>query len=119
MQGVYSYVEAENRTPGAANEGHTLARRPRHAATLSADWESPWSLRVGADVRVVSASFDDAANAVRLGGYEVVTLRAELPLTDAVEVYGRIENLFDDEYQTAAGYGTSGRGAYIGARARF
>jgi vitamin B12 transporter len=119
VQGVYSYVEAENRAPGAANEGNTLARRPRHAATLSADWESPWSLRLGADVRVVSASFDDAANTVRLGGYEVVTLRAEVPLTDTVEIYGRVENLFDDEYQTAAGYDTQGRAAYVGARARW
>jgi vitamin B12 transporter len=119
LRGVYSYVAAENHTPGAANEGRDLARRPRHAATFSADWSTPWKLELGADVRLVSSSFDDARNARRLGAYEVVTLRAELPLTEAVQLYGRIENLFDEDYQTAAGYGTAGRGAYLGARARF
>jgi len=120
LQGGYSFVEAKNRTPGAANEGNDLARRPRHAVTLSADWETPLAgLQLGADWRVVSHSFDDPGNFTRLSGYQLVTLRASIPLTDQVEIYGRVENLFDEDYQTVAGYGTPGRGAYIGARARF
>jgi vitamin B12 transporter len=119
LQGVYSYVDAKNRTNDAPNEGNDLARRPRHAATFSADWTTPWVLELGADVRIVSGSYDDAANLTRLGGYAVVTLRAALPIGDTVELFGRVENLFDEDYRTAAGYGTPGHGAYIGARARF
>ena len=68
---------------------------------------------------MVSHSFDDAGNFTRLAGYTLATLRASLPVTDAIELFGRIENLADAVYQTTAGYGTAGRSAYIGARARF
>ena len=47
------------------------------------------------------------------------TLRASLPIGERFELFGRVENLFDADYQTAAGYATAGRSAYIGARARF
>lgn len=114
---VYAYVETENRTAGSAREGNSLARRPRHALTVSADWRSPLAdLTLGADVRMVGGSFEDAGNSVPLEGYEVVTLRAALPLGDAIELFGRIENVFDTEYQTAAGYAQAGRGAFVGAR---
>lgn len=114
---VYSYTETENRTPGSARRGNTLARRPRHALTVSADWQAPLAgLTLGADVRLISDSFDDAGNAVPIDGYEVVTLRASLPVGDTVELFGRVENLFNVQYQTAAGYAQAGRGAFVGAR---
>jgi len=120
LRGAYSYVEAKNRTAGHANAGNDLARRPRHAVTASADWDTPLAgLKLGADLRVVSDSFDDPGNFTPLDGYEVVTIRASIPVTGTIELYGRVENLFDATYQTTAGYGSPGRGAYIGARARF
>src|SRR5690606_17126305 len=97
-----------------------LARRPRHALSASADWEVPLEgLTAGADLRVVSASYDDAANDVRIGGHAVLTLRAALALGERVDLFGRVEDVWNESYQTAAGYGTYGRGAYLGARARF
>lgn len=112
---AYSYVKAVNR-----GNGKDLARRPRHALTLSADWETPLQgLSLGADLRVLSHAFDDAGNTRRLDGYGLVTLRASMPISDGIELFGRIENLGDKRYQTTAGYGTLGRSAYIGARARF
>jgi vitamin B12 transporter len=114
-QAAYSYVKATNRA-----NGKDLARRPRHALTVSADWQTPLQdLSLGADLRVVSSSFDDAGNFTRLPGYALVTLRASLPVNDTIELFGRIENLGDKRYQTTAGYGTLGRSAYFGARARF
>ena len=112
---AYSYVKALNRA-----NGKSLARRPRHALSLSADWRSPLrDLKLGADLRVVSHSFDDAGNFTRLGGHTLVTLRASLPVGKTIELFGRIENLGDTRYQTIAGYGTLGRSVYVGARARF
>ena len=112
---AYSYVKATNRATGK-----DLARRPRHALTLAADWRTPLhDLTLGADLRVVSHSFDDAGNFTRLGGYTLVALRASLPVTEQIELFARIENLGDVGYQTTASYGTLGRSAYVGARARF
>ena len=117
---VYAWVDTENRTPGVANEGNVLARRPRHALTLSADWRTPLAdFTLGGDVRMVSDSFDDAANFVPIDGYALASLRASLPFGERFELFGRVENLFDADYQTAAGYGTASRSAYVGARAKF
>jgi vitamin B12 transporter len=112
---VYSYVKATNRA-----NGKDLARRPRHALTLSTDWRTPLhSLTLGANLRVLSARFDDAGNSNRLPGYTLVTLRASLPVSEMIELFGRIENVADERYQTVAGYGAYGRTAALGARARF
>ncbi len=115
LRAAYSMVKATNRVTGT-----DLARRPRHAVSLSADWRTPLrDLSLGADLRAVSHSFDDAGNFTRLDGHGLLTLRASLPVTGQVELYGRIENVTGEHYQTAAGYGTAGRSAYAGVRARF
>ena len=119
LAGVYTLLEAQDRTAGSATRGNDLARRPKHALTLSGDWSAAAGVRFGADLRVVSGSFDDAGNSVPLGGYEVLTLRGEWDAAKRVTLYGRVENVWDESYQTAAGYATPGRGGYIGARARF
>lgn len=120
LQAAYTYLETENRTPGNANRGKNLARRPAHALTLSSDWTTPLAgLTLGADLRLVGDSFDNAANTRRLDGYALTTVRASFPLTEKVELYGRVENVFDVNYQTVADYGTWGRAAYLGIRARY
>ena len=116
---VYTNVKATNRTPGDAREGHDLARRPRHALTVSADWSSPWGIALGADLRMIGDSFDDGFGAVRLDGHALVTVRASVPLGERFELFGRIENLGDVRYETVAGYGTPGRSGFVGLRGRF
>lgn len=113
IAGHYALVDAEDR-----GTGRDLARRPRHTATLYADYEAPFGLSLGADLRLVSESFDDAANTVRLDGYELVDLRAAFELLDGIELFGRVENVFDADYQSAAGYASPGRGAFVGLRGR-
>ncbi|MBX7541719.1 TonB-dependent receptor [Qipengyuania sp. GH29] len=113
LSGVYSFVDAEDR-----ESGNDLARRPRHFGTLFADWQSDFGLGLGADLRIVGSSYDDNGNFTRLGGYEVLDVRATQEVGDHLEVFGRIENVLDADYQTVAGYGTAGRGVFAGVRAR-
>lgn len=109
---AYAFTSSTNRETGLR-----LARRPRHAGTFSLDWTPAIdALTFGADLRLVSASFDDAANLARLQGYALLDLRAEWAVTDQISLFGRIENVWDEGYQTASGYGTQGRAAYIGVR---
>jgi vitamin B12 transporter len=119
-QAAYTYLKAKDRSSGGYNQGNDLARRPRHAVTVAVDWTTPLAgLALGADLRMVSTSFDDAGNFTRLDGYATGTLRASLPVSDGIELFGRIENLTDTQYQTVAGYNTAGRSGFVGARARF
>ena len=48
----------------------------------------------------------------------LIDLRAAYALGPKIEVYGRVENLFDQTYQTVLTYGSPGRTAYAGVRAR-
>ncbi|MDD3797892.1 MAG: TonB-dependent receptor [Novosphingobium sp.] len=115
---VYSYTDTENRTPGDNNRGHEFGRRPPHMVTASLDWTGASGLSLGADVRVVGARYDTIANTVKLDSYALGDVRASYRINDMIELFGRIENVWDQKYQIAAGYGTQGRAAYIGVRLR-
>lgn len=113
LAGIYSYVDAEDRTTDL-----DLARRPKHFGTIYGDWISDFGLGLGADLRLVGASWDKASNTVRLEGYELLDVRASFGLGDNLELFGRVENVFDTDYQTVAGYGTAGRSVFGGIRAK-
>ena len=117
-----SLISVKDRTPGSPLAGNRLARRPRHLANAELAWTPAGALQgtdVSVAVRYAGASFDDRANQVRLGDYVLVDLRASYPLAGGIELFGRVENLFDADYRTVAGYGTAGRSAYAGARWAF
>ena len=118
IRASYTLTDAINRSTGD-NFGNRLALRPQDSANLTIDWRSPWRVAIGATVLMVGDSFDDAANEKRLDGYTLVGLRASLPITKALEVYGRVENLFDADYVTVFRYNTYGRNAAVGVRAKF
>ena len=111
----WSRVDAVNRSPGALF-GKRLALRPQDSVTLTADWRTPWAVRLGTTITVTGDSFDNAANTVRLDGFTLVALRASLPIADGLEAFARVENLFDAQYTTVAGFSTYGRGAFAGVR---
>lgn len=114
----YSLVDAKSRSADATF-GNRLARRPKDNANLSIDWTSPIKLAAGASVSITGDSFDNLSNTVRLDGYTLASIRASYPINAAIEVFGRVENLFDAKYQTVSGYGSYGRNAYAGIRAKF
>lgn len=116
---AYSYVDARDRSAGSANFGNRLARRAADAVSVSADYVWPFGLSTGATITMVGDSFDNAANTRRLDGYALAGVRASFPVGEHLEVYGRVDNLTDENYQTAYGYGTYGRAAYGGVRVRF
>ena len=114
----YTQTNTENRTPGAAL-GRELARRPKEAANLTATYVWPFGLSTSVAVQHAGDSFDNASNATRLEGYTLVDLRASYPINDTLEVYGRVENVGDEIYETTRNYGVAGRGTFVGVRARF
>lgn len=114
----YALVDATTLSPGI-NYGNHLARRPRDKASFVADWKSPIGLKLGVTVALTGDSFDNIANTVPLDGYWLASVRAAFPITDRFEIYGRVENLFDEEYIVVSGYNTYGRTAAVGVRARF
>jgi vitamin B12 transporter len=114
----YSHVDTENRSPGS-DFGKALPRRPQDTAFVDASWNLPHGATLAASVRYSGEAWNNTANTVLLKAYVLADLRASLPLSPGVELYGRVENLFDRTYQTAYQYGSVGRTAYLGVRARY
>ncbi len=110
----YSLTDATNRLTGQA-----LLRRPKNSINASIDWTARDWLKLGASVQTVSDSVDGFGGTIRLDGYTLAAIRAAVPIGDHFELYGRVENLFDVKYETVSGYGTLGRNAHIGVRAKF
>ena len=115
----YTLDDVEDRTPGSHTKGFQLARRPRNTANLDASYVWPIKLRTEVAVRYAGESFNDIAHTRPLGSYTLVDLRLSYPLRDKLELYGRIENLTDQHYETTYQYGTLGRAAYGGVRLSF
>ena len=118
IRASYTLVDAVNRSAGA-NFGNRLALRPQHSGSLTVDWQTPFGLSVGSSLLLIGDSFDDASNSVALDGYALVGLRASLPINDRLELYGRVDNIFDVQYTVVAGYNSFGRNAAVGVRAKF
>ena len=118
IQANYTLTDAINRSAGA-NFGNRLELRPQHSGSLTVDWQTPWKVKLGGSLLLTGDSFDNAANTVRLDGYALANVRAALPVTEAVELYGRVDNVFDTKYTVVNRYNTYGRNAHVGVRARF
>ncbi|MEE4152826.1 MAG: TonB-dependent receptor [Erythrobacter sp.] len=109
----YSTIDAINNITE-----NRLPRRPQDTFSLNADYRLPGGIGLGATVLMVGDSFDNAANSVRLDSYVITDIRASYGITEELEIFGRVENLFDAQYETVFLYGQPGRAAFGGVRYR-
>ena len=115
----YTWTDAENDVAGSVNRGKALPRRPEHQANIQATYTWAGGASFGGAIRYVGKSFDNAANSYTLQPYTLLDLRASYPVNETFELHGRVENAFDDDYETTRNYGSPGRGLYAGVRAKF
>ena len=95
--------------------GNQLPRRARQYGSASV--LVPWvDWQFGAELVAASARFDDAANTRRMGGYALVNVTANYALTKHWSLTLRADNVFDKQYEQAAGYNTAGASAFGGIR---
>ena len=114
-----NYTWTDAKSASGATDGKRLTRRPEHMANFAADYAFAFGLKTGVAVRYVGETFNNDTNTVKVDAYTLVDLRASYPINDTLEVYGRIENAFDEDYQTVLNYGAPGRGVFGGVRVRF
>ena len=97
--------------PQDRESGNQLIRRSKRMATVDLDGDfGRW--RAGGAVKTYSSRYEDTANTVKLSGYTIVNLRAEYDLLDNLLLQGKVDNLFDKDYQEVATYNTPGRVAF-------
>jgi vitamin B12 transporter len=64
-----------------------------------------------------SLRYDDPANLVKMGGYGIVNFTAEWYVGRDITLFARANNVFDKNYELAAGYATGGATVFAGLRA--
>lgn len=102
-----------------------LVRRARHLASLNANYaflDDRANVNVGVDYNGAqrdlefSAFYANSQN-ITLASYVLVTLAASYEVFDGIEIYGRVENALDQDYEEVLFYSTPGIGGFIGVRA--
>ncbi len=96
--------------------GLALARRPHISANAGVTWAIRDGSSLGLGYGYVGRRYDDVANTVPLPAAERLNLFGSYALSPAVQLYARVENLFDNESPPTAGYAAVGRGFYVGVR---
>ena len=107
----YTFIDSDD------GNGNALARLPESTGNISAsfDPDGPFSGAVLVRYNGEEANTDGS----KLDSWTRVDLTGSYDLNETVEIYGRIENLLDEEYQQILGYGTPGLSGSVGVRLRY
>ncbi len=105
-----SYIEAED-----ASTGNQLGRRAKDHVSYQFDTEIE-NVDVYAEIQFKGKRYDYlwGGEVVTLDSYSLVNLGASYPLTSKFKVQVKVNNAFDENYQTSDGYFTQERVAFIG-----
>ena len=116
FRGQYTYTLNRDLT-----NGRRLARVPIDQASLGLSYRPIPALQLHLDYRFVGARNSDANNAPagKLGSFGVVSASATYDLNKTVQLFGRVENLGDQQYEEIVGYGTAIRSVYGGVKLTF
>ncbi|MEM7068001.1 MAG: TonB-dependent receptor [Pseudomonadota bacterium] len=120
VSGNYTYLEASE------PNGTVEVRRPRHSGSARLDYtSSDMPIKAFAEVvfngEMQDLEFINATPQTRvlLDSYTVVNIGASYELSENLELYGRVENLFDEDYEEVFGFNTQGITSFVGIRGRF
>jgi len=108
--GSYTYTHAEDQN------GQRLVRIPRHAVGLVAAYRPTEKWAISAAGRVALDAVDTGN--FELDDYFLLNAKIAYKPTEDTELYLRAENLLDQDYQTARGYGTPDFSVFAGFKTK-
>jgi vitamin B12 transporter len=117
LRSAYTYTETQDR-----DTDESLLRRPRNKGSFTVNYQpnSRWSSQV--EWRLYGKRFDNDFSTypptrTTLAGYGLVNLAISYTANETFELFTRVDNIFDQEYEEVLGYGTMGCAAYGGVKA--
>jgi vitamin B12 transporter len=100
-----------------------LLRRPKHKASMTAEWRATAKLSISPRMLYVGPWIDGNRDfsipRLTAGGYTIANVAANYDLTDRLSIFGRVENMFGRHYEEPVGFLQPSRGVYAGAKAKF
>ncbi len=102
-------VLAQNPENTETNE--TLSRRAKSRINSQLTYnQDRW--QTGGNVMLVGKRDNSSFDTIELDSYKIANVFARYDFTSSINLSAKIENLFDEDYETAAGFNTKGRTAY-------
>jgi vitamin B12 transporter len=106
----YTYTDSED------EDGEPKARIPLHQGSFAVNLYPLDEAQLTTSVLYVGEREDTSET---LDAYTLVNLSGSYQVCDYAKLFARIENLFDEDYEEVAGYGTAGLSAYAGVKVTF
>lgn len=112
----YTHTETENK-----ETGQKLLRRPRHKASFNLNYKFLDKGNLNLHILYVGKRDDWIPYPTRgeVSEYTLVNLAAHYDIHKNIQLFGRIDNLFDNKYEDTWGYGTPGFSLYGGVKFSF
>jgi vitamin B12 transporter len=112
----HARVEATVQDPQNRTTGEQLLRRAQESLTVSVI-RSLGPVELGLDVLATGDRKDFGfPEPVTLDGYVLTNLTAQWQMTRSLALVGRLENVFDEQYELADTFNTPDRGIYVSLR---
>ena len=100
------------------SEGKQLARRAKETASwIGTFTQDSWDLSLSMVYQ--GDRYDDYSNNNKLEAYSLWNLSTNYYVTSNITLSGKVNNLFDEDYQTAKEYLTPERSYYLSASYQF
>jgi vitamin B12 transporter len=117
LRSAYTYTETQDR-----DTDQSLLRRPRNKGSFTVNYQPTSRLSSQVEWRLYGKRFDNDFSAypptrTTLAGYGLVNLAISFKANENFEIFTRVDNIFDQEYEEVLGYGTMGCAAYGGVKA--
>ena len=96
--------------------GRPLTRRPDNKFSSTIEYNAGGLTLLG-EYLYVSDRFDSAVDRT-LSSYSLVNLRGSYAVNERFTIFARIDNLFDEDYEEAGGYGTPGMSVFGGIKVK-
>ncbi len=98
------------------DNGLRLPRRPVDQASAGLSYQLIDPLRFNLEYRLVGGRVNDAANTQKMPSFDVVNVSATYDVTKQWQIFGRVDNLFDKDYEEVLFFGTPIRSIFVGVK---
>jgi vitamin B12 transporter len=117
LSAAYTYTDS------TGDDAVREVRRPRHIASLNLGWQAAHNLRLNTNIQftgeqtdVYFPPFPEPSQVVALSNHTLVNINLNYSATEKFEMYLKLENALNENYEEVFGYQTLGFGATLGLR---
>ncbi|MDC3199028.1 TonB-dependent receptor [Porticoccaceae bacterium] len=118
-----SLAAAYTYTDSTGDDAVREVRRPRHIASLNLGWQAAHNLHLNTNIQftgeqtdVYFPPFPEPSQVVALSNHTLVNINLNYSATEKFDMYLKLENALNENYEEVFGYQTLGFGATLGLR---